>query len=73
MRDKLLKMLSAKEEMKEKQFLMGNHSRGSRSIAGSRTLFSEKWRKENGVCSEEMNQKFDLEGNIPPTEVWVLG
>jgi len=45
----------------------------SRSIADSRTLFSEKWRKENGTCSEEMNQKFDLEGNIPPKEVWVLG
>lgn len=34
----------------------------SRSIAGSRPLFSEKCRKENGMCSVKMNQKFDLEG-----------
>lgn len=52
----------------------------SRSIAGCRTLFSKKWRKENGMCSVKMKEKFDLEGkdvsiisDIPPKKIWVLG
>ena len=72
-----MKMLLAKGEMKEKQFLMGNHSRGWAWFQDQLQvveLFSEKWRKENGTCSVEENEKFDLEGkkdrhfirDIPP-------
>lgn len=33
----------------------------SRSMANSKMTSSEKWRKENGMCSVKMNEDFDLE------------